>query len=224
MKENDIERTANLIFESGMVPVFYHDDAEVCIEVVKLCYSAGLRVFEFTNRGEKAFDNLKIIKKYIDTNCAGMQLGIGTIFNNHDAKKFIEAGADFVVSPALVQEMSSIQINHNKLWIPGCATLSELVRAKELGATLMKVFPADVLGPQFIAAAISVIPSLRLMPTGGVEPTNENLTKWFRSGVSSVGLGSQLLTKELIAQKNWKELSSKVSEAIFILSTIRQKK
>jgi 2-dehydro-3-deoxyphosphogluconate aldolase / (4S)-4-hydroxy-2-oxoglutarate aldolase len=220
---NNIEHTTNLIFESGMVPVFYHDDTEVCIEVVKLCYGSGLRVFEFTNRGEKAYDNLKVIKKYIDTHCAGMQLGIGTIFNAHDAKKFVDAGADFVVSPALVKEMSFIQTNHNKLWIPGCATLSELVQAKELGATLMKVFPADVLGPQFIASAISVIPSLRLMPTGGVEPTHENLTKWFKSGVSAVGLGSQLLTKELIAKKNWKELSAKVSEAISILSTIRQK-
>jgi 2-dehydro-3-deoxyphosphogluconate aldolase / (4S)-4-hydroxy-2-oxoglutarate aldolase len=223
MKESK-EHSVSLIIESGIVPVFYHDDVEVCRQVVKVCFDAGLRVFEFTNRGPQAFANFKLIKDFIASNCQGMQLGVGTIFNNRDAKIFIDVGADFIVSPALIAEMSTIQKDFDKLWIPGCATVSELANARSMGAIFMKSFPADLLGPSFISSALSVMPKLAIMPTGGVEPTEASLAKWFKSGVAAVGMGSQLFSKEMIAQKDWKGLSEKVKDTLAILSSIKMKK
>jgi 2-dehydro-3-deoxyphosphogluconate aldolase / (4S)-4-hydroxy-2-oxoglutarate aldolase len=218
------ERSVSLIIESGIVPVFYHEDAEVCRQVVKACFDAGLRVFEFTNRGPKAFDNFKSIKEFIGSNCQGMLLGAGTIFNNQDAKTYLDAGANFIVSPALIPEMSSIQKDFDKLWIPGCATVTELASARSLGAIFMKAFPADLLGPSFISSALSVMPKLAIMPTGGVDPTQASLTKWFHSGVAAVGMGSQLFSKEIIAQKDWQGLSAKVKDTLAIVSSIKMKK
>jgi 2-dehydro-3-deoxyphosphogluconate aldolase / (4S)-4-hydroxy-2-oxoglutarate aldolase len=209
---NNKDNSTNIIIESGIVPVFYNDNIDVCTQVAVLCFEAGIRVFEFTNRGPHAHANFIALRQFMDVHCKGMQLGAGTIFKIEDAKKFIDAGADFIVSPALVPEMKSVQVDYDKLWIPGCATISELVYAQNLGASFMKAFPADILGPKFVSAAISIMPSLLIMPTGGIEPTYESLSKWFSSGVSAVGMGSQLFSKDLIASKDWKTLSLKVKD------------
>ncbi len=206
---------------SGLVPVFNHADAEVAIQVLINSYEAGLRVFEFTNRGSNA---LEVFKQLSNTASGldGMVLGIGTIWSTEDADKFLEAGAQFIVSPGLNTEMGKALINRNVLWIPGCGTVSEVSKAIETGAMLVKIFPGNVLGPAFAAAVRSVLPNARLMPTGGVNPTAENLTSWFNTGVSCVGMGSKLFSKNLIKSANYPELQNDISDALSLVRSVRR--
>jgi 2-dehydro-3-deoxyphosphogluconate aldolase/(4S)-4-hydroxy-2-oxoglutarate aldolase len=224
MASTSIEQTVKAITKAGVVPVFYHNNEEVCKQVISACYNAGLRVFEFTNRGEQALSNFRSLKKYITAHCPGILLGAGTIFSYRTSVDFIDAGADFIVSPAFIPSMLPVQTTNTTLWVPGCATISELAQARELGVAMMKIFPGELLGPRFAKAALSVMPKLRLMPTGGVEPTHENLSSWFGSGVMAVGMGSQLFSKELIEQKNWPALESKTKSVLAIVDEIRNKK
>ena len=207
---------------SGMIPVFYHADMEVAKAVVDASYRGGVRVFEFTNRGENAFsvftELLKHVQKYSD-----LMLGIGTIMDATTTQKFISAGAHFIVSPILKQEMAAVCQKENKLWIPGCATLTEIVTAKDLGAKVIKIFPGSVLGPGFVSSIMPVVPGLQLMPTGGVEPTEANLSAWFKAGVICVGMGSQLFAKEVIETKNWAKLEQSVADALAVITKIRKK-
>jgi len=207
---------------SGMIPVFYHADIEVAKAVVDASYRGGVRVFEFTNRGENAFsvftELLKHVQKYSD-----LMLGIGTIMDATTTQKFISAGAHFIVSPILKQEMAAVCQKENKLWIPGCATLTEIVTAKDLGAKVIKIFPGSVLGPGFVSSIMPVVPGLQLMPTGGVEPTEANLSAWFKAGVICVGMGSQLFAKEVIETKNWAKLEQSVADALAVITKIRKK-
>jgi len=207
---------------SGMIPVFYHADIEVAKAVVDASYRGGVRVFEFTNRGENAFsvftELLKHVQKYSD-----LMLGIGTIMDATTTQKFISAGAHFIVSPILKQEMAAVCKKENKLWIPGCATLTEIVTAKDLGAKVIKIFPGSVLGPGFVSSIMPVVPGLQLMPTGGVEPTEANLSAWFKAGVICVGMGSQLFAKEVIETKNWAKLEQSVADALAVITKIRKK-
>lgn len=222
MTNTSIEQTATDICQSGFVPVFYHNDEDTCKQVVSACFQAGLRVFEFTNRGEHALANFKALKKHIAANCPGMLLGAGTIFSTPSAVEFIDAGADFIVSPAFIPSMLPVQTTNGTLWIPGCATISELAQARQLGVSMMKIFPGDLLGPKFAKAALSVMPTLRLMPTGGVEPTKESLSAWLGSGVLTVGMGSQLFSKEVIEQKNWSALETKIKNVLAIVHEIKK--
>lgn len=205
---------------SGMIPVFYHADVEVAKAVLDASYKGGVRVFEFTNRGENAFQVftqlLKHAQQYPD-----LMMGIGTLMNAEVTQKFCDAGAHFIVSPILKAEMATVCHQQNKLWIPGCATLTEIVTAKDLGAKVIKIFPGSVLGPGFVAAIMPVVPGLQLMPTGGVEPTEANLSAWFKAGVVCVGMGSQLFTKELIESKNWVRLQQNVTDALAIIKKIK---
>lgn len=206
---------------SGMIPVFYNADVEVSKAVLDASYKGGVRVFEFTNRGENAFQVfvqlLKHAQKYPD-----LIMGIGTIMNAETTLKFIEAGAHFIVSPILKKEMATVCKEANIPWVPGCATLTEIVTAKDLGAMVIKIFPGSVLGPAFVSAIMPVVPGLQLMPTGGVEPTEVNLTAWFKSGVVCVGMGSQLFTKDTIESKNWSRLEQSVGDAIALIKKIRK--
>jgi 2-dehydro-3-deoxyphosphogluconate aldolase/(4S)-4-hydroxy-2-oxoglutarate aldolase len=205
---------------SGMIPVFYHADVDVAKAVLDASYKGGVRVFEFTNRGENAFQVfvqlLKHAEQYPD-----LMMGIGTIMNAEGTQKFCDAGAHFIVSPILKAEMATVCHKQNKLWIPGCATLTEIVTAKDLGAKVIKIFPGSVLGPGFVSSIMPVVPGLQLMPTGGVEPTETNLSAWFKAGVVCVGMGSQLISKEIIETKNWTKLQQGVADALAIIKKIR---
>jgi 2-dehydro-3-deoxyphosphogluconate aldolase/(4S)-4-hydroxy-2-oxoglutarate aldolase len=206
---------------SGMIPVFYHADVDTAKAVVDACYKGGVRVFEFTNRGENAFQVfvqlLKHAEQYPD-----LMMGIGTIMNGELTQKFCDAGAHFIVSPILKSEMATVCHKNNKLWIPGCATLTEIVTAKDLGAKVIKIFPGSVLGPGFVSSIMPVVPGLQLMPTGGVEPTEANLSAWFKAGVICVGMGSQLISKDIIEQKNWSMLEHGVKDALAIIQRIKK--
>jgi len=206
---------------SGMIPVFYHADVEVAKAVVDASYKGGVRVFEFTNRGENAFQVFTQLLKHAQS-YPDLILGIGTVMNAETTVRFSEAGAHFIVSPVLKAEMAAACQKENKPWIPGCATLTEIVTARDLGAKIIKIFPGSVLGPGFVSSVMPVIPGLQLMPTGGVEPTEANLSAWFKAGVVCVGMGSQLFTKEIIETKNWTRLEQSVADALAIIKRVRK--
>ena len=206
---------------SGLVPLFTHDDAAIAKEVVQAAYRGGVRVFEFTNRRKNAFDVFAEILRYGEK-FPDLMLGIGTILDAATTKKFIDAGAHFIISPILKLEMAEYCLQHDRPWIPGCATLTEIVTAKEHGAKVIKIFPGSVLGPGFVSSVLPVVPDLQLMITGGVEPNEQNLTSWFKAGAMCVGMGSQLFTKEILETKNWSKLQQCVEESLAIIKKVKK--
>jgi 2-dehydro-3-deoxyphosphogluconate aldolase/(4S)-4-hydroxy-2-oxoglutarate aldolase len=207
---------------TGIVPLFTHDNAEDARQVLQAAYDGGIRVFEFTNRRANSFEVFSHLLKSRNS-FPDLMLGIGTIMDGPTTKKFIDAGADFIIAPILNLEMSVVCKEHNKMWIPGCATLTEIVTAKRNGAVVIKVFPGSVLGPGFVSAIMPVVPDLQLMITGGVEPNEQNLSAWFKAGAMCVGMGSQLFTTEILKEKKWDVLKTKVSDALSIVQKIRTK-
>lgn len=215
------EQIVNAMKDTGIVPLFTHDNADDALQVVKAAYNGGVKVFEFTNRRKNSFEIFQHLLKN-RSQFPDLMLGIGTIMDGPTTKKFIEAGADFIISPILKLEMAEVCAKYNKLWLPGCATLTEIVTAKENGAQVIKVFPGSVLGPGFVSSIMPVVPDLQLMITGGVEPTEQNLSAWFKAGAMCVGMGSQLFTKEILQERKWDVLSQKVAEALAIVKKIRK--
>ena len=175
-----------------VVPVFYHADAAHAQRIVQACYAGGIRVFEFVNRGEKALEVFAQLRDFAAKNCPELVLGIGTIYKAADAEQFIAAGAAFVVQPCATAEVAGVCRVHDVPWLPGAMTPTEVYQASELGAAVVKIFPGNVLGPDYIRALRGPLPQVRLMVTGGVEPTPESLGAWFGAGVDAVGMGSQL--------------------------------
>ncbi len=210
------------LVETGMIPVFYHADISVCKEVLKACYNGGVRAFEFTNRGNNALQVFKELKIYSEANFPDLILGAGSILNLIHVNEFVAAGADFIVSPFLNESILSACKEKNIYAIPGCMTLTEIVQAQEWGADIVKLFPGSVLGPEFVSAVRGPMPKLRLMPTGGVEPTERSLRAWFASGVVCVGMGSQLLSKEIIEKGNYAALTEQVKVVLSIIKSIQK--
>ncbi len=210
--------------ESGMVPLFYHDDISICKEVIKACYQGGAKVFEFTNRGNFAFDHFKELKNYFSNECPDLALGVGTVMDPATAALFIQAGADFIISPVLNQEIIKFCNRHNILTIPGCFTLTEISQAQEWGVEVVKLFPADQLGPSFVSAVKAPLPWCNIMPSGGVDLSEENLTAWFNAGVYCVAIGSQLITKDIINKGDYKALELKVKKGIGIIQKLKSDK
>lgn len=204
----------------GIVPLFTHDNAEDAERVVEAAYQGGVRAFEFTNRRANSFDVFRHLVAQ-RSKFPGLMLGIGTVMDAATTQKFIDAGADYIISPILKLEMAEVCHRHDIAWIPGCATLTEIVTARDHGAAVIKVFPGSVLGPGFVSAIMPVVPDLKLMITGGVEPTRENLTAWFKAGAMCVGMGSQLFTKDILASRNWDKLRDKVAQALDLVREIR---
>lgn len=183
-----------LIINHPIVPVFYHPDGAHAQAIVQACYDGGLRAFEFTNRGDAALSVFTDLVQYVRKNCPDMAMGIGTILTPEDAERFLDAGADFVVQPVTTAAVGEVCRARGVSWMPAGSTLNEIYQATQLGADLVKVFPGNVVGPDFIKAIKGPMPGLKLMVTGGVEPTIDSLSAWFRSGVTAVGIGSQLFS------------------------------
>ncbi len=203
--------------ETGIVPVFYNKDAEVCRSVIKASYDGGIRVFEFTNRGDIANELFIELNKWAAKEIPEMIIGAGTVVDPATAAIYIQSGANFIVSPLLNQEMAKICNRRKILWVPGCGSLSEISQAEELGAEIVKIFPGSAIGgPDFVKAVKGPCPWTSIMPTGGVEPTTENLREWFEAGVTCVGMGSNLITKEIIQKKDWQGLTEKIAGALKI--------
>jgi 2-dehydro-3-deoxyphosphogluconate aldolase/(4S)-4-hydroxy-2-oxoglutarate aldolase len=206
--------------ETGMIPVFNHKDISISKAVLDASYKAGIRVFEFTNRESNAFEVFKELKIYSEK-YPDLLLGIGTVFSAVDAARFHLIGTDFVVSPALIPEVANFCTMKGIFWVPGCATVSEVFHAKSMGALLVKAFPGNLLGTGFIKAVASVMPDIKMMPTGGVEPSKDNLSEWFKAGVHCVGMGSQLFDKQAIERGEFEILESNISKALTIIRELK---
>nr|WP_121272710.1 bifunctional 4-hydroxy-2-oxoglutarate aldolase/2-dehydro-3-deoxy-phosphogluconate aldolase [Pedobacter schmidteae] len=181
-----------VIQDYPVIPVYYNENVQTCIDVLKASYAGGIRVFEFTNRGAQAPENFKALLAYRDEHFGDMQLGIGTIKTVEQAEAYIKLGADFIVSPIVKAELAEVTATHNTLWIPGCMTPTEINLAEELGAPLVKLFPGDTLGIGFLKAIKPLFPNLKFMPTGGVDVNKENIDNWLNAGVTALGFGSKL--------------------------------
>ncbi|NOR75277.1 MAG: bifunctional 4-hydroxy-2-oxoglutarate aldolase/2-dehydro-3-deoxy-phosphogluconate aldolase [Draconibacterium sp.] len=204
--------------ETGLVPVFYHSDIEVCKNVVKACCDGGARVFEFTNRGDFASLIFAELNQWAIKECPEMIMGVGSIIDEGTASIYLGMGASFIVSP-LIDEGTARVCNKRKVsWSPGCGSVTEIGRAHELGAEIIKIFPgSQVGGPGFLKAVLGPMPWTNIMPTGGVSPTEENLKAWFEAGATCVGMGSQLFPKEVLANENYGYISKKCLEALTII-------
>jgi len=196
--------TFRIIAETGIVPIFYHHDLEIAKQVLQACYLGGIRAFEFTNRGDFAHEIFGELNKWGAKECPEMVLGIGSVVDAGSASLFLQLGANFVVSPLLNPDILKVCNRRQIVHIPGCGSVSEIGYAQELGAEIIKIFPADnVGGTSFVKSIKSPMPWTNVMVTGGVESTEENLTKWFNAGVTCVGIGSNLFPKDVIAAKDW---------------------
>ena len=211
-----------LIPEQGILPLYFYKDAEVSLQVLRALYNAGIRAVEYTNRGEAALQNFKKMRELCDKELAGMYLGIGTIKNAEMAQVFIDAGTDYIICPGLIDEVVAIADKHDMLWVPGCMTPSEIIRAENMGAKMIKLFPGNILGPAFMSSIKELFPGLMFMPTGGVDLDKENISGWFKAGVSAVGMGSKLVSKQLLEQKDYAKIEAVTKQAMDIVKAIRQ--
>ena len=210
-----------LIPEQGILPLYFNSDEETSIGLLKSLYAAGIRAVEYTNRGEAALSNFKAMRRLVDSELNGMYLGIGTIKDGNMAQTFIDAGADYLICPGLVESVAELAEKHDLLWVPGCMTPSEIIKAETLGAKMIKLFPGNILGPGFMSAIKELFPNLLFMPTGGVELDKANIEAWFKSGVCAVGMGSKLVSKDIMENKKYAELISSTKEALAIIASIK---
>ena len=209
--------------ETGMIPVFYHKDAEVCKKVLKACYDGGVRVFEFTNRGDFAHEVFAEINKYAARELPEMILGIGSIVEAGTCSLYIQLGANFIVSPVLNEDMAKVCNRRKISWSPGCGSVSEISKAEELGAEIVKIFPgSQVGGPKFVEAVKGPLPWSSIMPTGGVDTSEDNLAAWFKAGATCVGMGSQLITKEVIEKGDYNKLTDECKKALEIIKKYKK--
>ncbi|HET7116339.1 MAG TPA: bifunctional 4-hydroxy-2-oxoglutarate aldolase/2-dehydro-3-deoxy-phosphogluconate aldolase [Hanamia sp.] len=215
------EELLKRIPEQGVLPLYFYKDPKVSIGVLRALYKAGIRMVEYTNRGEAALQNFKKMREVRDTEMKDLYLGIGTIKNEHAAEMYIRAGVDFIICPGLVEEVARIADKNNMLWVPGCMTPSEIIRAETLGAKMIKIFPGSILGPSYMSAIKSLFPDLLFMPTGGVELDKENIAEWIKAGVCAVGMGSKLISKQLLEQKDYAKIGDLASQAIDIVNSVK---
>ena len=206
--------------ETGMVPVFYHSDAETAKHVLKACYDGGVRAFEFTNRGDFAQEVFGELVKYARKELPGMIVGVGSVVDAPTAAMYIQLGANFVVGPLFNQEIAPVCNRRLIPYCPGCGTVSEVGAAQEAGCDLCKVFPGDVLGPAFVKGLRAPMPWSQIMVTGGVKPERENLEAWFKAGVTCVGMGSNLFPKDAVASADWDRITGLCRTALDIIAEV----
>lgn len=211
----------NQIQQQKMLPLWFHKDATVSVEVLKALYAAGIKAVEYTNRGAEAVENFKALRKVVNESMPGMLLGIGTVKTVEDAQKFISAGADFIISPVVFPPVAKLVQDAGLLWIPGCLTPTEVFTAEMNGAKMVKIFPGSVVGPSYIAAIKELFPGLLFMPTGGVDTTAENIKEWFDAGVVAVGMGSKLISKSVLQNQEYAKLTAQTKGVLEILNNIK---
>lgn len=221
---NKKELVIQQIIESGVLPLYYHENQEVSINILRALYRSGVRILEYTNRGANASINFKALKIVALQEMPDLLLGIGTIKTAEKAQEYIDLGADFIVSPIVSSEVAKIVYANNLAWIPGCLTPTEIHQAQTLGATLVKIFPGNLVGPSYIQTIKDIFPDLIFMPTGGVEPEEENLKSWFRAGVSAVGMGSKLLKTDMINSGDFEALSNYIANSLILIQSSRSSK
>jgi 2-dehydro-3-deoxyphosphogluconate aldolase / (4S)-4-hydroxy-2-oxoglutarate aldolase len=210
----------NTIVDTGLVPVFYHADLEVVKKIAEAVAAGGARTLEFTNRGDFAPWVFRDLSAYLAKAHPEIILGVGSIVDAPTAALYIASGANFVVGPILNPEVARLCNRRKIAYSPGCGSASEIAQAEELGVEIVKVFPGDsVGGPEFVKAILGPCPWTRIMPTGGVETTQESINAWFKAGIAAAGIGSNLIKKDWVTGGNWDAMTAKTAE---VLGLIRQ--
>ena len=212
---------AAVMKETGMVPLFYHADIELGKKVLEACYRGGSLLMEFTARGDFAFEVFSELNKYALKELPGMIMGVGSITDAAAASMFMQMGANFIVTPSLREDIALVCNRRKVLWSPGCGSLTEINRAEELGCEIIKLFPGSTYGPGFVKAIKGPQPWTSIMPTGGVSTDEGNLKGWFDAGVTCVGMGSQLIGKEVLSNKDFDGLAKTVKDTLALIKSIR---
>lgn len=214
-------QVAQIMEEQGLVPLFFHPDIQVCKDVLRACYEGGSRILEFTNRGNFAHEIFSELSKFALKELPGMALGVGSVVDAGTAALYMQNAASFIVTPAFRRDIALACNRRKILWSPGCGSLTEICAAEELGCEIVKLFPGSVYGPGFVKSVKAPQPWTKIMPTGGVAPTEENLSSWFDAGVTCVGMGSKLLSKELIANRDYQAIREKCESTLQLIKSVR---
>lgn len=213
---------AQLMHSTGMVPLFYHHVPEVAIAIAQACYNGGARLLEFTHRGDFAQEVFAELRKFCRKEMPELAIGVGSVTDAHQASYYMMLGADFIVTPTLREDIAIVCNRRKVMWNPGCASLSDIARAEELGAEVVKLFPGDVYGPDFVKAALAPQPWTSIMPTGGVSPDESNLRQWFVAGVVCVGMGSKLVSTQIVEAQDWQALEEKTRSTLALIQKLKQ--
>lgn len=220
---NTIQKITDAIIQQGMLPLYYNEDENVTIEVLRAIYRGGIKAVEYTSRGEAALRNFTKMIAVRNAEMPDLLLGIGTIKNVQQAEDYFNVGADFFISPGFVPEVASFLISRGALYSPGCMTPTEIIAAENAGVTFIKLFPGNMLGPDYLSSIKDIFPKLVFMPTGGVDTTRENIEAWFKAGVSAVGMGSKLISKKLMADQAYDIIELETKAVLQLVQSVRIK-
>jgi 2-dehydro-3-deoxyphosphogluconate aldolase/(4S)-4-hydroxy-2-oxoglutarate aldolase len=212
------------IYKSSMIPLFYNDDIEISKKIVQACYQGGARLLEFTHRGDFAHEVFRELISFANHSLPGMILGVGSVSDAASASYYLMNGANFIITPVYREDIAILCNRRKVLWSPGCGSLTEIAKAEEMGADLVKLFPGNIYGPEFVKAVKGPQPWTHIMPTGGVTTEETNLKSWFDAGVSCVGLGSKLITKEIIDNQAYEELAKRVEKTLQLIQRLKHNK
>lgn len=216
-----IQQVSDAIVQQGMLPLYFNADENVTVEILRAIYRGGIKAVEYTSRGETAFSNFTKMVEVRNAEMPDMLLGIGTIKNLKQAEEYYKIGADFFISPGFVPEVAEFLKSKEVLYSPGCMTPTEIIAAENAGVKFIKLFPGNVLGPSFLSAIKDIFPNLVFMPTGGVDTTKENIQEWFTAGVSAVGMGSKLISKNLMENKDYATIESETKRVLELVHSIK---
>jgi 2-dehydro-3-deoxyphosphogluconate aldolase/(4S)-4-hydroxy-2-oxoglutarate aldolase len=207
---------------SGMIPLFYDPDIEISKNIVQACYQGGARLLEFTHRGDFAHEVFRELIRFVNESLPGMIIGVGSVTDAASASHYLMNGANFIVTPVFREDIAIVCNRRKVLWSPGCGSLTEIAKAEEMGAEIVKLFPGNIYGPEFVKAIKGPQPWTSIMPTGGVTTEKENLKAWFDAGVSCVGLGSKLISKELVKNQDYDQISNTMKKTLALIQTLKQ--
>jgi 2-dehydro-3-deoxyphosphogluconate aldolase/(4S)-4-hydroxy-2-oxoglutarate aldolase len=217
-----IEQVITTITKQGTLPLYFNKDETVSIEILRALYKAGIKAIEYTHRGIEATENFKKMIAVRDAEMFDLLIGIGTIKNEVQTETYLELGADFFISPGFVPEVAALLKSKEILYIPGCMTPTEIIAAENKGIQFIKLFPGNKIEPDFLSSIKDIFPDLIFMPTGGVDTTKENIQAWFDAGVSAVGMGSKLISKKLMDNKDYETLETQTKSVLNIIKTINK--
>jgi len=221
---NKPQQISDAIVNQGMLPLYFNSSEEVSLDVLKAIYRAGVKAVEYTNRGDAALANFKKMVALRNAEMPGLLLGVGTIKNMQHAADYMAAGADFLVSPGFVPDVAAYCVSKDIFYAPGCMTPSEIIAAENAGIKFIKLFPGNMLGPEFLTTIKDIFPKLLFMPTGGVDTTKENIEGWFKAGVCAVGMGSKLISKKLMEAKDYGTIESETKKVLELIGSIKPAK
>ena len=218
------QQITDAVIAQGILPLYFNSSEEVSLDVLRSIYRAGIKAVEYTNRGDAALANFKKMVALRNAEMPGMLLGVGTIKNMQHAKDYMAAGADFLVSPGYVPDVAAHCVANDIFYAPGCMTPSEIIAAENAGIKFIKLFPGNILGPEFLSGIKDIFPKLLFMPTGGVDTTRENIEAWFKAGVCAVGMGSKLISKKLMEAKDYSSIESETKKVLELIQSIKPAK